>query len=536
MTSDGFNPANGADRLDLSGRQLGDFRVVRRLGQGAMADVYLAEQASLRRPIALKVLKRHLAGDGTYLQRFHNEAMAAAALTHANIVQIHEVGQIDGVHFIAQEYVAGRNLGELIGRRGPLPVELVVAIMRQVAAALARAAEQGIVHRDIKPENIMLARTGEVKVADFGLARIGGDQGLNLTQVGMTMGTPLYMAPEQVEGRALDVRADIYSLGVTCYHMLTGRPPFTGETALAVAVQHLNVAPEPLSVARPDVPPALAAIVEKMMGKKPEDRFASPRELLQALRALPIQPPPEGGGSDSELSDGSIASLVAAYDARQQATVELEQIMHTSTMLLRKQQAPRRRWFPLVLAVLGSLAAGGALALVLRPSSMLADAQKATVPKRPTAWAQLYHAKLTDSERAWQSVAEYYPQDQYAIRLAQQGLVRHYLWSGDVEQYRKALPLCDELMSLGETEVALRAFGIAGKCIAQTLLGQEQEASRQFDQLTTDMIDRLDPRMRRLLQGVMSSNRAAGSREAERKIRQLRQDLQSPSELGSPGG
>ena len=243
---------------DLVGKKLKDFYVLRRLGRGAMAEVYLAQQLSLGRQVALKVLNAELARDPNYVRRFHHEARAAAALVHGGIVQIYEVGQDDGVHYIAQEYVAGRNLGEVIRSRGSLPPQLALDILRQVAAALHKASSEGIVHRDIKPENIMLARSGEVKVADFGLARVQGDGGgANLTQVGVTMGTPLYMSPEQIEGRELDSRSDIYSLGVTAYHMLAGEPPFTGDSPLAVAVQHLNQPATPLASRRPDVPPRL---------------------------------------------------------------------------------------------------------------------------------------------------------------------------------------------------------------------------------------------------------------------------------------
>src|SRR5437899_1154884 len=156
---------------DLSGRKLGDFQLLRRLGRGAMADVYLADQGSLRRQVAIKVLKSHLATDEGYVRRFHHEAQAAASLVHANIVQIHDAGYVDGIHYIAQEYVQGQNLREWLVRHGPADVKLAVTVLRQVAAALIKAAERGIVHRDVKPENIMIARTGEVKVADFGLAR-----------------------------------------------------------------------------------------------------------------------------------------------------------------------------------------------------------------------------------------------------------------------------------------------------------------------------------------------------------------------------
>ena len=211
----------------LVGKTLKDYYVLRRLGQGAMAEVYLAQQISLGRQVALKVLNAELARDPIYVERFHHEARAAAALgprgNRADLRSGAERRRAEGTaHFIAQEYVPGRNLGEVIRSRGRLEPALALDILRQVAAALAKAASEGIVHRDIKPENIMLARSGEVKVADFGLARVQGDGGVNLTQIGVTMGTPLYMSPEQIEGRPLDSRSDIYSLGVTAYHMLAG--------------------------------------------------------------------------------------------------------------------------------------------------------------------------------------------------------------------------------------------------------------------------------------------------------------------------
>ena len=280
------SPAPAPDS-DLSGRQLGDFHLLRRLGHGAMADVYLAEQERLKRRVAVKILKPELAGDRVYLQRFELEAQAAASLVHANIVQIYEVGCVNHLHYIAQEYVQGQNLRDYITRHGPPDLPHALSIMRQVASALVKAAEQGVVHRDIKPENIMLTAGGEVKVADFGLARLTGPGGGNdLTQIGITLGTPLYMSPEQVEGKSLDPRSDIYSFGVTCYHMLTGSPPFEGETALGVAVQHLKKSAQPMESLRPDLPPSLCRIVHQMLAKDPSRRFASARDLLRELRRV----------------------------------------------------------------------------------------------------------------------------------------------------------------------------------------------------------------------------------------------------------
>ena len=290
-----------AGGIDLTGRRLGDFQVLRRLGQGGMGQVYLAEQVSLKRRVALKILKAELAADLAALRRFQAEAKAVARVTHPNIVQVYATGSVAGVHYIALEYVEGRNLREFLARKGPPDVPLALSIMRQVAAALQRAAELGIIHRDIKPENILLTRQGEVKVADFGLSRCltGNQPALNLTQSGMTMGTPLYMSPEQVEGKSLDPRTDIYSLGVTCYHMLAGQPPFRGQSAFEVALQHVRAEPEPLNTLRPDLPGDLCTIVHKMMAKSAELRYQSCRELLGELGRLREKLP--GSNSDAEV-------------------------------------------------------------------------------------------------------------------------------------------------------------------------------------------------------------------------------------------
>jgi serine/threonine-protein kinase len=273
---------------DLTGKTLGDFHVLRRLGQGGMGQVYLAEQLSLKRKVALKILKAELAGNSTSLQRFKAEAEAVARATHASIVQVYAIGECDGLHYMALEYVEGRNLREYVEKKGPPELLVSLSIIRQVAAALQRASELGIIHRDIKPENILLTRKGEAKVADFGLSRCFADDRppLHLTQTGVTMGTPLYMSPEQVEGRDVDPRTDIYSFGVTCYFMLAGHPPYRGQTAFEVALKHIQGTPQPLAEIRPDLPPALCALVHKMMAKMPEDRYQTAREIVKEVVQL----------------------------------------------------------------------------------------------------------------------------------------------------------------------------------------------------------------------------------------------------------
>jgi serine/threonine-protein kinase len=279
-----------SDRLesDLTGKTLGDFRLLRRLGRGGMGEVYVAEQASLKRKVALKLLRADLAADANSLKRFKAEAEAVARATHANIVQVYAIGETDGLHYMALEYVEGKNLREYVEKKGTPEALVALSIMRQVAAALQRASELGIIHRDIKPENILVTKKGEVKVADFGLSRIFGDdrQPLNLTQSGVTMGTPLYMSPEQVEGKPVDPRTDIYSFGVTCYHLLAGRPPFQGQTAYEVAFQHVQGEAEPLTKVRPDLPADLCAVIHKMMAKKPEERYQTGRDIIHDVVRL----------------------------------------------------------------------------------------------------------------------------------------------------------------------------------------------------------------------------------------------------------
>jgi serine/threonine-protein kinase len=271
--------------VDLTGTTLGDYRILRRLGQGGMGQVYLAEQIALKRHVALKLLNPELAADADSLKRFEREATAVAKATHANIVQVYAFQSVGGHHLIALEYVEGKNLREYLEKKGPPEILLGLSIMRQVAAALQRASELGIIHRDIKPDNVLLTRKGEVKVADFGLSRAADDQ--SLTKSHISMGTPLYMSPEQFEAKkTIDHRADIYSFGATCYHMFAGHPPFKGTAPLEIAVQHLQNEPQPLAEIRPDLPRELCAIIHKMMAKSPADRYQMGREIVRDVAKL----------------------------------------------------------------------------------------------------------------------------------------------------------------------------------------------------------------------------------------------------------
>ncbi len=462
---------------DLIGKKLKDFYILRRLGRGAMAEVYLAQQLSLGRQVALKVLNAGLATDPNYVRRFHHEARAAAALVHAGIVQIYEVGQEDGIHYIAQEYVPGRNLGEVIRSQGALTPRLTLDILRQVTGALSKASVEGIVHRDIKPENIMLARSGEVKVADFGLARVQGDGGVNLTQIGVTMGTPLYMSPEQIEGRQLDSRSDIYSLGVTAYHMLAGEPPFNGDSPLAVAILHLNQPAPPLTERRPDVPPRLAQLIDRMMAKKPEQRHGDPSALLGELHAIAQEGAQQGWAVTPE--HWSLTDVIQVADDRADATARLETLMKKSTSL-RVRQFPLR-WLAAIVA--GCLLVGVSLAAVRRPPSLLSGAHSG-VPPSKTVWGQLYHAKKVETEDAWLAAADFPGATPYHQNLAKQGLAYHYLRG---HEYEKSQGPLQDLADLGSTDPLFRAFGIAGLVVAHVKLDDLPAAYEENQRLTGEM-------------------------------------------------
>ena len=372
--------AGPAAEDDLSGRRLGGYRLLRRLGSGAMADVYLAEQTSLARHVAVKVLRQATLRHPAAVERFEQEARAAAALVHGHIVQIHEVASIAGHHFLVEEYVAGPSLRAWLSGRGPLDAGQALAVLSQVGSALVRAAEQGIVHRDIKPENLLVTPAGDVKVADFGLARIAGED-LELTRDGMTLGTPLYMSPEQGEGRPVDARSDLYSLGATVYHLLAGEPPFTGTTAIAVVMAHIKDPLVPLETRRPDLPAGLCGIVSRLLAKDPADRFATPRELLQAVSGLEssVAAGQQNGHSPLAWDSDDIAwfqpgvgdphSAVAAAATAPLRAHAVTSRLHEATRHLEavekrvesQRQQERRRWLGIAVAALAAAGAGFAI-------------------------------------------------------------------------------------------------------------------------------------------------------------------------------
>ncbi len=267
---------------------LGKYRIKKKLGAGGMGTVFLAVDEKLNRTVALKVLPKDRAENPTLVKRFKSEAKAAAQLEHKNIVRVYETGEIDGFLYIALEYVDGVDVHELVVKRDIIPVKRSIDIVRQVALALEHASAKNIVHRDIKPANLMIRRDGTVKLADMGLARaIDNSLETGITRAGMTVGTVDYMAPEQARSsQAADVRSDIYSLGCTWYHMLTGAPPFAEGGMTAKLQSHATgKRPDPRSQ-NPAIPEAVIAVLHRMMACKPNDRYQTPAELLEDLELL----------------------------------------------------------------------------------------------------------------------------------------------------------------------------------------------------------------------------------------------------------
>jgi serine/threonine-protein kinase len=268
----------------------GRYRILRKLGSGGMANVYLAEDEELGRRVAIKILNDRYANDDLFIERFRREAKSAAGLSHPNIVSIYDRGEAEGTYYIAMEVIEGRSLKELIMTRGALPLGTAISYAKQLLEALRFAHRHGIIHRDIKPHNVLVSADQQVKaneprlkVTDFGIARHGPSQ---MTEAGSIMGTAQYLSPEQARGAPVTAASDLYSAGVVLYEMLTGKVPFTGDSAIEIAMKHVNELPAPPSALRPEVPPELDQIVLRALAKDPADRYQTADEFIEDLERV----------------------------------------------------------------------------------------------------------------------------------------------------------------------------------------------------------------------------------------------------------
>ena len=328
----------------------GRYEIHRTLGRGGMAEVHLARDQLLDRPVAVKVLFAEHANDPSFVERFRREAQAAANLNHPNIVSVYDWGQSDSTYFIVMEYVDGRSLSDILSAEGPLHPDRVADVGADVAAALGFAHRNGVVHRDVKPGNVLVTQTGQVKVADFGIARAIESTEENLTQAGTVMGTATYFSPEQARGAAVDPRSDIYSLGCVLYELVLGRPPFSGDSPVAIAYKHVQETPEPPRQVDPELSEAMEAIILKCLAKNPVNRYPSAEDLRADLRrfrdgmhvlAEPVMTPPVDPGATGVMAATTTVPAYAEIDEEGE-----------------EEPKKRRRWWLwalLALALLGLL-------------------------------------------------------------------------------------------------------------------------------------------------------------------------------------
>jgi serine/threonine-protein kinase len=314
------------------------YEIGKRIGRGGMAEIFQARDILLDRPVAMKVLFPEFATDPAFVERFRREAQAAANLNHPNIVAVYDWGKVNNTYYIAMEYVNGRTLADILKQSGTLTPMQVCDVMSEVASALISAHQNSVIHRDIKPGNILVSTTGQVKVADFGIARaLGAGVEQGLTQTGAVMGTATYFSPEQAQGVSTDQRSDIYSLGVVMYEMLSGVAPFTGENAVAIAYKQVHEHAMPLDQRLASVPSEVAAIVAKCMEKSPDDRYSSAEEVRDELRrfvegmpVLAVSAKKEAERATQVLpqTDVNATTVISAQDA---ATELLPKISPTAT-------------------------------------------------------------------------------------------------------------------------------------------------------------------------------------------------------------
>jgi eukaryotic-like serine/threonine-protein kinase len=365
----------------VEGTRIGDrYVLASRLGSGGMADVWLARDEMLGRPVALKFLHERFAQDAQFVERFRREARAAAGLQHANVVAVYDRGEADGRHWIAMEYVEGASLKELISRG--LTVSEAIELIRQVLAGARFAHSHGVIHRDLKPQNVLVDGEGRARVTDFGIARAGASE---ITQTGSVLGTAQYLSPEQAQGLEVTQVADLYSIGVMLYEALTGRVPFAAETAVAVALKQVSEQPRPPSEINPNVTPALDAVVLRALAKDPANRFASAEEFLRALDAAEADPTGAALGDTAAYAPVAGAAGGAAGAAAAESAAAPDET---------EQPPPRRRgWMTprraAVLAFLALIGCGLAAWALTRPET----AEVPGVIERPLTEARLLLAR-----------------------------------------------------------------------------------------------------------------------------------------------
>ncbi|MCX7805183.1 MAG: protein kinase [Planctomycetota bacterium] len=357
------------EKAELIPIEIPGYKIMERIGTGGMGTVYKARQLSMDRIVALKVLNEKYSNDPEFIDRFIREARAAGKLNHPNVIHVHDVSKAGGRHYFSMEYIDGMSVKEMLRRTGKLPVEKAVDIVLQAARALEFAHEYGIIHRDIKPDNIMVTRDGIVKIADLGIAKSFDDGGKAGDVRKRVMGTPHYMAPEQALGKELDHRVDIYSLGATFYHMLTGATPFSGSTAHEVLRAHIQEHLPPIQELNPDVPDPVCFVVERMMAKSPDKRYANMTRLIEDLEK--VQEGISEGIERIAEGDSQIMRAARPEDQRKRGKPGQEEVESTTG-----RAGPVRTVGMILVGMLGVAAVAVVVLLAVRKLGIEDDAGK----------------------------------------------------------------------------------------------------------------------------------------------------------------
>lgn len=507
-------------RLPLrQGQTLGGYCLVRLVGFGSMADVWLAVQKSLGRTVALKIL-RPAAADYRFF-RFEREAKAAANLDHPNIVRIYDMGSFPfpealwkrflrpgagrWLDYIAEEYIAGLNLRQWLAARGAMPPKAVVSLLAQAAAALDAADRQGIVHRDIKPENFLLTPRPSLKLVDFGMAKVSaladGPQ-VEKTQAGLALGTPLYMSPEQADGQRLDIRSDLYSLGATAYQCLVGKPPFTASSPLDLLLAHRSAPLPPIRQRAKEIPEPLAALVERLLAKSPDDRPENARALFGEVCAvahdlgfLGAATGPEGVLLEelTRMGDwGEDAGERKLFDSAKQyaeATCSLQtQMLNAKAIPSKKFSWKRAALVTVLAAFLGGLLGVGV--------TKIKNAPDTKIERFATVEEQWVFASQIGTAAAWKSVIDYFPDQSRWSSSAARQLARSLMLEGKT---RRARALFGKMARSQDPDRA--SYGRAGQAWCLAAAGQYDKAAAiisdlrrapalPYDRLTEDVIAR----------------------------------------------
>jgi serine/threonine protein kinase len=470
----------------------GEFEVERELGRGAMAIVFKAYEAALNRHVALKVLPPSAPVGRAVAERFKREARLAASLDHPNIIPVYRVGQVGATHFIAMKYVEGIGLDDILAAQGPLPIPVVIQVLRATASALAYAHARGIVHRDVKGANIIIDRDGRVMVTDFGIARATEDA--SLTATGSVMGTPYYMSPEQCAARRIGPQSDQYSLGVLAFQMLTGDVPFNAETLPGIMHHHFYTPVPDIRVARPDVPSALLGIVNRVLAKKPENRYASTESMVKAIEGVPFTP------QDRNAGDDILRNLARGLPMERLTVLPLPPLAEPNRLTPSSADAVVRRerrnsWLKAGSASMVVLALGGAwTANALRKPPVAAPTRVdtvATAPDTTTRDASNERRQSTrgNTSRARSDTSATTDSTAAALRapaLLETGLVRIRVFPVDAEIIVDGRSLgrgvvLDEVLTAGQHRLRVRSPGYADFDSTLVILANETTQIRRIE-------------------------------------------------------